>query len=279
MKTLILDIETLPQGAREYRALCANTGADWRTGAPAEVVIEAPKPPPPSRGKVPSNYKSPATIAKAEAKIEEKYRADMAGYADACIRAALEWWREGSLRPSRGEVYCVGVQDAHTGERSMICESTELDTLIALQARLLGDRPSERVRRIVAWNAPFDGGFIFTRAMFHGLIPLAEIVGGGMTPYALQRQLGIHPRTQIIDAADLWHSAGRRPLKGERRQATVTRILAIDGGEQPIDGSQVLDAYMDGRDEEIRAHCGADVAELAEIWNRVCRVYGIGVAS
>jgi hypothetical protein len=79
----------------------------------------------------------------------------------------------------------------------------------------------------------------------------------------------------IVDAATLWPLASS--AKGEGALATACEAIGIDHGiDNPIDGSQVFDAYMDGRDSEIIDHCAADVRDLASVWSVLCDVHGIG---
>lgn len=275
---MCLDIETLPQGAHQSRAMLrAGDEAGERarlSGIEARAKAAGALPTPPERRPIRPGLRDPAVIKRHQMERESEYQAAVADYAQTRAAAALSWWRQGSTLASRGEVACVGYSIPGTDE-VCVTDLEERAALVELQAAIEAERPDV----LMAWNAPFDAGFIGQRAHVLGLSQLAGWMSCPRWP--LTRDLGIREAgPKVVDACDLWPVAGRRPGKGERKFATACLVLGIDHAvDNPIDGSQVLDAFLEWRDDDILAHCRADVRDLVAVAGRLLEPYGLRVGA
>jgi len=262
MSTMILDIETIPLGMFSHRLA---HGQAWEGTVP-EWAFEAVGPQPmPERGRVPRNWRDPAKIAAREAEIERDYQ-DALGRMESEHRArAWEYVRAGSLRPDRGRVLCACWRiDRQVG---MTMADYEGQMLTEIADAITG----HGVSRIVSWG-DFDSTFLFGRSIRLGHIALAGMIAE--PHYSSTAKLKLYTRpTTVIDAMTLW------PLQGGKRGprlADACAALGIGHGKgNPIDGSQVLDAYMDGREREVLDHCLADVRDLEQVWDALRGVWGI----
>ena len=248
---LLIDIETIPRGARELTRASLD---GWPPG------VEPVEPAPPVYPGAPKNYKSPDVIASHREAWEASAAETQAAAAAKARASAWERYREGALRPSEAEVVCMGW---------MIDDSEGVAVGEAEVAWLLGDLllRADRPACVAGWNVGFDASILAAMLHRRGAHTLARELTP--VPYALRRQLDYRPIVEIVDVADMWPRGGRYPHpRGELKQETVARVLGVHL-DHPIRGNQVLDAVIDGRIDEVIAHCAADVAELAAIVERV----------
>lgn len=277
MKWMCIDIETLPQGARDWRAMQEagdfDAAAAFLSQLEERAEAEGAMPAAPERQPVPRNLRDPAKIEAAQQQREAEYIDALERHTADRAAAALDWWRGGSLLASRGEIACIAYSIPGSN-KICVTDFDERTALVELDAAMRAERPSV----VFAWNAQFDAGFIGQRAIVRDLDSLAGRFAAPRWP--LSRDLGLRDSLpKVIDASELWPIAGGRygAGKGERKLATACKVLGIDHGvANPIDGSQVLDAFLAGRDEDIRAHAAADVRDLVAVVRRLLAVHGVG---
>jgi uncharacterized protein YprB with RNaseH-like and TPR domain len=101
----------------------------------------------------------------------------------------------------------------------------------------------------------FDAPFISKRMMCHGLGPLFD--------FELNRN-----QIRVIDTSKMF-SAGA--YKDFVSLVDLCIALGVDKPMEAIDGSQVYDAYLDGREDEIVEHCESDVIATRECYLRMTR--------
>ena len=265
MKAMIIDIETLPLGAEAHRELM---GDRWREMPPEHALAECEPPAPVEMRAIPRNLRDPAKIAARMSENAAIYKRECAGWLDEHHAAAFKWWRGGSLRPSRGRVYSIGwTVEGHSHVAVAETEAAEVGALDELYEKIMSYRPDV----LVAWNAPFDTGFLWQRAIRHGH-PIAGCIAE--PHYSVTAKLKRYGRKpMILDAMDLWPLPARKA--GEGSMNAACEALGIARPDNPIDGSQVLDAYMDGRGAKIVAHNRADVRDLWQVWEQLRHVWGI----
>lgn len=256
MKPLLIDIETLPAGAEAFRAFAGTTGASWRDLLPPGAEAElgpCPDPEPMPVVVAPSTYKDPAKIAQyiadrtplALAKWQEANEKAAAAYLASCH----DWWARGSLRPHRGSIYCLGwtvdgVAHVETG--------TESDMIDVLGELLREHRPSH----LVAHNAQFEADFITAAAIRADRWDVASVT---IAPH-----YGVTAQMKLYDRRPAWYCTQRAWSETRVKLEHVCQVLGIphhDGKRDPIDGAEVLPAYMDHREGDIIAHCRADVED------------------
>lgn len=265
MRVMLLDIETLPEGAAAHRALMLSEGLDWRTAPPPEVALTScDAPAQPERKTVPSNWRDPNKIARRQMEIEQEYRKDCARWAARYTDAAWDWWRAGSLRADRGVVHtaCWSI----CGRPGHAAGNDERRVLADLGKAIEEGRPDV----LVTWG-DFDPTFIFGRAARLDLGLLASRMAEPR--YSVTAKLKLYGRKPaLIDAMDMWPHHNRvGPSMGD-----ACKALGIDHDEgNPIPGAEVLDAYLDGREADILAHCQADVRDLGRVWSWLAGIYGI----
>lgn len=263
---MIIDIETLPGSAPQHRA---QWGHRWADAPPHGYQLTDYMGPEPVRRTPPSTWRDPAKIARRQAELDEAYADEVAAVARKAHQAAWAAWRKESLDPTRLCIHsaCWTVDGTHVHEAELGADGDDRPVLEAIEQAISETRP----RWLVSWS-DYDAVALWNRAMHHGMSSLAWRVSE--VPYGVRMQLGIkssHPI--VVDAMRLWaHQYGRRPGLG-----AACRLLGIDHElENPIDGSEVLDAYLEGRDDDIIDHCRADVRDLWHVWQRLSSLYGMG---
>ena len=114
---------------------------------------------------------------------------------------------------------------------------------------------------------------VFQRSIRHDLRWLAGHVAE--PHYSVTAKLKLYGRRPtILCTRDLWPIPSKGP--GEQKLNTLCEALGIQRHANPIDGSKVLDAYMDGREEGIVAHNLADVRDLWAVWSVLADVWRLG---
>lgn len=248
MRTLLLDIETAPLGWHE--PFDAEGSLAWTILQ--EVIEEEGQKSPPK------NYKKPETIAKWRAERQ----AELAGLAH-------DRWQRCSLDSLRGQVVTVGLHDMMLDDTRIIHnprdEREVLDQLRVELGRVVAHESREdrlRVRLVAHNGSQFDFPFLAHRLRVHGFERLASHFI--QIHYGVERALKLAPSVfQLVDTQDLLRMSGSWGLmRFDTPDLISADPLAARGG-----GAAVLQALMDGRDEEVAAHCRVDLERLRRLWN------------
>ena len=261
MRAMIFDCETLPEDSESHREMRENFGISWlaNPGPPEHALKRFPLPDMELPKSAPSAWKDPTKIAQHQKKATaEAFQKNYKAVAK-CTESALKWWRDGSLEPTRARIFCISWK---CGESQGNCSGDEKPMLEEFNSVLDKFNPSH----LVAWNAEFDVAMVFARAMVHGNLELAKKVK--LPHHAVRAQFRMYnSKPEVVDAMKVW---GQKFVKLEK----VCKALDVDHSlENPIDGSEVLDAYMGYRDSDIIDHCEADVRDLSVVWERLEEVH------
>lgn len=189
----------------------------------------------------PKNYKKPAS-RQAWADEENLHQAEA-------------WWRKASLDPRRGRVAMIGTQHG-----IIDCAEDEHAGLLRL-LDLFGNVDSRHIDVvIVGHNAlGFDVPFVAHRAIQAGLPELAGWLAVGRWGRGLPSS---RHNVRVVDTSESW------PRVGSRRFISLDDAAAAVGvtrSANPIAGSQVLDAYLNGDWHLVRDHCLDDISTLVRV--------------
>ena len=259
---VFIDLETLPGDATMGMDLTQAPG--WE--APP-LVVEEPK----ARTR-PRNLKDPAKIQiwhVGEAKrMEEAWLAAKAKAREdrGAERAkALKHWRDGSMDGYRARIACISIAFGEHPVQVIDCVDDEGAGLRELGAWAYRSIQWQRARnpggfRGLRWVAHNGDGFDFPmiqlRAMGHGGLRLAG-------RFHKEKAWDTH----LVDTLKWWPTMGGW---GDRFKGTklddICGHLGIKRTDNPIDGSQVLDAYVRGEWPDVIAHAHADVRDLREVY-------------
>lgn len=232
---IFLDVETVP---------CQHPQAQTEAGAGI---------------KPPGTLKKPESIA--------------AWWANEAPAAAQEAWRKQSLDGgTRGEVISIACADgegrewAHCrapgeSERALLVQFIEAvegwTADDAARAPSYSSAWPADAHRLVAHNAAFDVGFLWRRCVVHGL--------------RIPRWL---PGPQARVGRD--YSCTMHAWAGYGGRISLDNLCTALGLTSPkaggMDGSQVFDAWLAGRREEIRNYNLADARAVAAVWHRLAAV-------
>lgn len=250
-----LDLETLPEDA----TVGMKTAPGWEPTPLDELAVE------PKRRSVPASYKKYETIRAWEAREDERMSAALA---DAWLAAAAAqkdeqaeaWqaWSKGSLNALKGRIACIAIAFGEGDVFVIECAEDEARGLRGLDEYIRATSP----RAYVAHNGiGFDFPWLQLRAMKYGYFDLARIFHQDKPWDGL-----------LIDTKRLWPGASAH--KGPSLN-NVCAFLGIDHSEgNPINGSEVLAAYVEGRWSEVVEHGRADVRDLREVYRALSRVRG-----
>ena len=198
----------------------------------------------------PGSMKKPETIAAwhenegVEAKREAVRKTSLDGGTGRL--AALSWaWADGTI---------LGAHTALDGSHSI---EQERRLLTGFFAELEDFHRDHRVPpTLVGHNiAQFDIRWLWKRSIVLGIRP----------PHWWPVDARPWDRERVQDTMLLWEGA-----KGRISQDRLARTLGL-AGKGAIDGSQVADAWDEGRHEEIREYCVDDVRTVRKVW---CRIVG-----
>lgn len=234
---LYLDIETLPTDREDVR--------DRIHDAALQDAMEQP---------VPAKIQS---IKGADLRVqrETEWRGERI---EAAVDAGEEAYRKTALDGGYGCIACVcwawdggPILDAtaHSGDETAVLRSFFGDVL----AEATG---SGGYRSAIVWcghNVQFDLRFLHHRAIVLGVKPPVPIPAND-PPW----------KGTYIDTMTEW--AG---LRDRVKLKTLCDILGIDISADDIDGSEVWDAWQEGRVDDVVEHCRADVARVREIVRRL----------
>lgn len=193
----------------------------------------------------PMSLKPPGQMKKAET-IAEWYKNDAPALAE-------EQWRRGALDSMKGEILCIGwsCEDREGVE----CGANELETMTLFES-VVSDIMGryKQIPTFVGWNIDaFDVPFLWRRAIRYGIKPLRDA-------FNRNRYKG-----NSIDLMTVWQA----DFKDYRKLSDVAAFLGIEDKSNGIDGSMVYDLYKEGRIEEIKEYCKADVQTVREIYDRI----------
>ena len=182
--------------------------------------------------RAPANYKDPEKIA---AYIEE-------------ARAGA--WRETSLDPLLGRVFCIGVAvDTEPVEVLYDVEGNAERELIGQLAAVV-NKAHEAGRYSFWWVghniSGFDLRWLWFRAVKYGFSDLARLL-----PYQRWQRAMVQDTLQIAQGAD-WSGKGLG-------LARLSEYFDLGDKGEGLDGSKVFDAWVAGEHDRIRAYCAADV--------------------
>jgi len=253
---VFIDLETLPGDATVGMDLTQAPG--WE--APP-LVVEEPK-----RRTVPASYKKDTAIQSwllkeqgrmREARLEARAKAWEAQKEEKA--KALKRWRDGSLDGYRARIACIAIASGEHPVQVIDCAEDEEAGL-----RELGIVMSPG-RTFVAHNGEgFDFPMVQIRALKYGGVRLAARLHQGK-PWD----------GRLVDTLKWWPTLGGW---GDRFKGTklddICRHLGIERTDNPIDGSQVLDAYVRGDWPDVIAHAHADVRDLREVYRVLAEVRG-----
>lgn len=187
--------------------------------------------------RAPSNYKDEAKIAEFIASARQKIDDEIEAEAEKQYRAT-------ALDGTFGEVFCVAwaIEDEPVQVGDLPCALTALSA--AWDPR---DAPC-----IIGHNVMFDIRFIWQQAILKGL-PVPRWWPVKAKPW----------EDAIYDTMTQWVGVGNR-IKLEK----LCRAFGIEG-KGDLDGSKVYDYWLDGRHDEIRAYCMADVERVRQLHRRM----------
>ncbi len=185
----------------------------------------------------PKRYKKPESIAKWQ---RENAEAE---------------WRKSVFRFDGVRVGCVGVISKHD---ALVMSGPERDVLRDTLAAI-PDRG-----RLLVWG-DYDARVLRARMLAHG-IPFGPLSTAGK-PW----------ERRVTDLQGLIAEALNgyaRNTKGISVDA-VCSFLGVERSDNPIDGAGVLDAYVEGRWQDVIDHCRADVRDEWACWVRLRDALGL----
>lgn len=230
-------------------------------------IETVPSQEPGAREAVRANLKPPGTLKK-----PESIAAWWATEADA---AADEAWRKQSLDGGlQGEIISVAMCDPHGREwvhcrlpgepedEMLHAAFAEVEDWTREDAQAMLPGRSETFpcddHQPVAHNAAFDLGFLWRRATALGVLRPRWLPG----PMARAGR-------DYVCTMQLWAGHG-----GRVSLDALCKALKVPSPKEGIDGSQVFDAWADGRIEEIEAYNLADAKAVREVFHRLVGVPG-----
>jgi hypothetical protein len=156
------------------------------------------------------------------------------------------------LDPTTGRIVCVGVLDSESSIERTFSQEDERELLESFWRWLDGERPS----LFVTFNGRrFDVPYLHVRSAIHGIDP----------PF-------------VIPLGSFSHFDVREALEGEdrRRRGGLDYFCAVFGVPSPkteMDGTQVGQAYQEGRIEDIERYCLADCRATLALYRRLKPFY------
>lgn len=254
---IFIDLETLPADASVGMDLTQAPG--W---TPPPLVMEEPE-----RRTVPSSWKDPGKIQTWYAKEQIRYTAALGEAKTKAYQVqrddrikALEHWKRASVDGYRARIACVSYAIGERPVQVIDCVEDEAGGLREL-AMMTGPRST--------WVAHNGEGFDFP------MIQLRAIKHGGLRLAGRFHQSKPWDGT-LVDTLKWWPTLGGwgDRFKGTKLDA-ICEHLGIERTDNPIDGSQVLAAYVEGRWEDVIAHAAADVRDLREVYRVLAEVRGV----
>jgi len=263
MKTIYLDIETIPTQLQALREELVKPTMDFYAGKESALKAEL------EQIRPPANYKDPAKIAEWDKterpKKEEGLRAQITACQAEAVAKVEECWRKSSLDGALGQIVCIGYA-FDDGKPFSFFDERDYLTLKA-ESRILREFYQsleivpEGERHLVCWVGhnilDFDLRFLFQRSVIHGIRP-PRWIPFDAKPWG----------DRVYDTMLAW--AGPR---GRIGQDKVCRVLGIEskGSElgDEIDGSKVWDFIKAGRIGDVATYNGGDVHRARELHRRL----------
>ena len=265
MRTLYLDIETIPTQQQAFRDEIAQKFLAHHQPRHDEKIAEA------AAVKPPGNMTKPETIAAWEkdqkpAKVAA-LQAEAAGELEQAKTKTEEEWRRTSFDGALGQVVVIGFALDDRGPQAIFeRDPKKVLTLDAenralrefFQSLELVDRNDRHTLQVVGHNVvDFDLRFLWQRAVIHG-IKVPYWMPWDAKPWG----------DRVFDTMMAWTGG-----KGRISQDKLCRVLGIEGkgseiGDE-IDGSKVWDFVQAGRIAEVATYCAGDVHRAREMHRRM----------
>lgn len=247
MTTIFFDLETVPESATVGMDLSNPPG--WVPEAPPDFSDRRP----------PSNLRDPGKIRDWWMKERHRQFAALAAHNEAQPAKAREWYAKQSLDPMSARVLVLGYAIDDDDPKALVGEEEDVLEEFEDVVRFVGPR------QFVAHNGRrFDFPLLQLRALKHGQLDLAR---------SLHQAKPWDER--LIDTCEWWPRTGWGASGSSARMDDICAFLGIDRPDNPIDGSQVLDAYVSGRLDEVVQHCLADVRVLREVFVTLATMRGV----
>ena len=197
-------------------------------------------------------------------------RAPGAAAHDSDLEVRLHKWRRHSLDPLAGRVGLITIATGEAGVHVIDAADDERAGLTELKTHIDDHYNTLRgpydIIPTLVWvghnGISFDFPFLQIRALKHGL-PLLAAEFHQDRPWD----------GTLIDTLRWWPQMG----SNGRPRGTLDAIcahLGIERTDNPIDGSQVLDAYVSGHWADVVAHGVADVRDLREVYRVLAQMRG-----
>lgn len=163
-------------------------------------------------------------------------------------------YRKTALDGMRGQIICVCLA-AGDGAIETIYEALNEDTLLsafyATVNDMLGGAGQTRKPFFIGHNINFDLKFLWKRSVIRGVVPTVRLPHDS-APW----------KDDHADTMTMWD------IKKFAKLTDLCEALGIDSDDD-IPGSEVWDAYQDGRHNDIARHCQIDVERVREVYQRL----------
>lgn len=189
----------------------------------------------------PANYSKPEAIAGHHEKGRAAY--------------ALKRAKECSVNPRLGRVLCIGLATVEQGPEMLYATTSDDEAGILRQ---FWSRFDAYAAPLVTWNGSWDLRFLVVRSLRHRITPTFS-----PAPYFKRYTTDPHFDCKAVLMQD-WAFRGA----GEGLDEWST-FFGYGGKSEGWDGSKVYPAFLEGRHDEIKQYCAADVARTAEIYNAI----------
>ena len=243
MNILTLDIETLPDqtpGALE-KFVEQEPVIDGDKYTIDQLCVDLNKTRHPS-----VKYKKPELVAEWNETLGEQKR----------IEKATEKFKKTSFDGAHGQVLMIGM--AFNDEAPVInYEGDEITTLKTFNERIADLLSENRLHTVgidlVGHNIiDFDLKFLYHRYVINKITPVIDFAN-------LQKQ-------QIFDTMKKWQGWSKADYISLDNLCTALGIPTPKGN---IDGSQVYEYWLEGRDKELVEYCLGDVSATREVYKRM----------
>lgn len=216
----------------------------------------------------PERRKRPSNITKADT-AEAWERAEDERHAAAVVEGAAAWHEQ--QRAAAWDAYAARALSPMTGRIHCICYAIDdgpVVTLEGVELRMLEDLNGALVTlephdiTLIGHNIKgFDLPFLRVRAMKHSTPLQHSLPAATAKPW----------EQPVTDTMEAWPCGSRfGKANGSAKLTDIAAFLGIETPPNPIDGSQVLAAYLDpARRAAIAEHCRHDVEVLRSVWYRM----------
>lgn len=215
---------------------------------------------------VKANFKAPAFLTKTQAVKDlglDAKEAKFISAADITLQwekrfaeekapeVAKEQWRKGALSADKGgQILSIGF--SVEGGNAETCYGDDDKLVIEAFISKLTPHLKGRAPYFIGHNVPFDLEFIWKRS----------VITGSKLPFKVKPH-GRHG-ADFYDTMQAW--AG---FKGRISQDRLAKLLGLPEKPDDINGSNVLDHYLDGDHQRIQEYNVYDVETVIDIYNRL----------